>query len=207
VAVQAQERTKVVCLGDSTTAGTPGFLSPIEAPPDGEGNPESAYPYWVAKAHPEWMVLNRGVNGERSDQILNRFDRDVVSESPRVVVVLAGVNDVYQGFPAEFTEKNLDAMYEGAVSSKATPIGCSILPYNTIDERSFTKMTGINEWVKSTCQERGFPFCDTSMAASDPMRRDRLSGTPDGLHPDVAGYRMMGEQVTLTIERLLRFGR
>ena len=48
---------------------TPAFRSPIEAPPDGSGNVESQYAYWLMQAHPDWRVLNRGVNGERSDQI------------------------------------------------------------------------------------------------------------------------------------------
>jgi lysophospholipase L1-like esterase len=42
-------------------------------------------------------LLNRGVNGERSDEIAARFDRDVLAHRPRVVVIIAGVNDVYQG--------------------------------------------------------------------------------------------------------------
>ena len=62
----------IVALGDSTTAGTPGFQSPLEAPPNGAGNVESQYAYWLMRAHPEWQVLNRGVNGERSDQIRAR---------------------------------------------------------------------------------------------------------------------------------------
>src|SRR5436190_19180560 len=66
----------IVALGDSTTAGTPGFKSPIEAPPDGAGNVESQYAYWLMKTHPDWRVLNRGVDGERSDQIRARFERD-----------------------------------------------------------------------------------------------------------------------------------
>ena len=51
-------------------AGTPrAFSSPLEAPPDGRGDETSQYAYWLIRAHPEWDVLNRGVNGERSDQI------------------------------------------------------------------------------------------------------------------------------------------
>jgi hypothetical protein len=87
----------VVCLGDSTTAGTPLFKSPIESPPDGDGDEQSQFGYWLQRAQPEWQVLNRGVNGERSDEIERRFERDVIAHSPRVVVIIAGVNDVYQG--------------------------------------------------------------------------------------------------------------
>ncbi len=56
----------IVALGDSTTAGTPAFKSPIEAPPDGAGNVESQYAHWLMQSHPDWRVLNRGVNGERT---------------------------------------------------------------------------------------------------------------------------------------------
>ena len=73
----------IVALGDSTTAGTPAFKSPIEAPPNGSGNVESQYAYWLMQAHPDWQVLNRGVNGERSDQIRARFARDVGSARSR----------------------------------------------------------------------------------------------------------------------------
>src|SRR5213593_2452503 len=94
----------IVGLGVSTTAGTPGFRSPLEAPPDGSGNPESQYSYWLAHAHADWRVLNRGINGERSDQIAARFRRDVIQERQRrpgddrvLVAIVAGVNDIYQG--------------------------------------------------------------------------------------------------------------
>ena len=79
--------TTIVALGDSTTAGTPAFRSPIEAPPDGAGNVESQYAYWLMQTHPDWRVLNRGVNGERSDQIRARFARDVVAATPAAVVI------------------------------------------------------------------------------------------------------------------------
>ena len=44
----------IVALGDSTTAGTPGYKSPVEAPPNGSGNVESQYAYWLMRARPDW---------------------------------------------------------------------------------------------------------------------------------------------------------
>ena len=82
-------KLRIVGLGDSTTAGTPGFMSPLEAPPMGKGDPESQYAYWMMRTHPEWTVLNRGVNGERSDEIKARFQRDVLEEKPDYVIILA----------------------------------------------------------------------------------------------------------------------
>ena len=54
------QTTRIVALGDSTTAGTPGFQSPLEAPPNGRGDETSQYAYWLMRAQPGWEVLNRG---------------------------------------------------------------------------------------------------------------------------------------------------
>ena len=190
----------IVCLGDSTTAGTPGFLSPIEAPPRGAGNEKSQFAYWMARAHAEWEVLNRGVNGERSDQMLARFGRDVVHEEPRFVVILGGVNDIYQGFPPEFTKENLERMFGMSTRAGLTPVASSILPYNSMDQRQTKIMGELNVWIASTSGRLSIPFSDTNKAVASPDRPDRLAGSPDGLHPDVEGYRRMGAAISKTIE-------
>src|SRR5262249_42592655 len=95
----------ILSLGDSTTAGTPGFVSPLEAPPDGSGDETSQFAHWLMKAQPGWCVLNRGVNGERSDEIRARFDRDVLGAQPQALIVIAGVNDIYQGRSAAIVER------------------------------------------------------------------------------------------------------
>src|SRR5579872_3378970 len=111
----------IVALGDSTTAGTPGFQSPIEAPPDGRGDVTSQYAYWLMNTHPEWRVLNRGVNGQRTDQIHARFDPDVLEARPHAVVIIAGVNDIYQGRSAGAVTRELEGMYDIARAA-AIPI-------------------------------------------------------------------------------------
>lgn len=196
----ASSKLKIVGLGDSTTAGTPGFLSPLEAPPNGRGNPESQYAYWMMKLHPEWTVLNRGINGQRSDEILSRFRRDVVQESPDYVIVLAGVNDVYQGRPRESVEQNLSTMYIWFIKEAIVPVAATILPYNTMSASESEAIREINHWVEKTAQDLGIPFCDTNRAVADPANSNRLRSSPDGLHPDVSGYRRMAEALTRTIE-------
>src|SRR3954471_13196755 len=118
----------IVALGDSTTAGTPAYRSPLEAPPDGSGNVESQYSYWLMQTHPDWQVLNRGVNGERSDQIRGRFARDAAQPNPAVVVIIAGVNDVYQGRSAASVERELEAIYDAARAARIAVVVGSIIP-------------------------------------------------------------------------------
>lgn len=190
----------IVGLGDSTTAGTPGFRSPIEAPPEGEGNPESQYAYWIVQLHPAWTVLNRGVNGERSDQILRRFDRDVRAVRPDYVILLAGVNDIYQGFPTDLVRENLTAMADRAAEAGIAAVLATILPYNTASAAESRILRQMNRWIEGMARHRGLVFCDTHRAVADPQSYDRLATSPDGLHPDVAGYRRMGEALAAAIE-------
>jgi len=193
-------RLTIVGLGDSTTAGTPGFRSPLEAPPDGRGNPESQYAFWMMRAHPEWTVLNRGVNGERSDEIRARFARDVLEAHPDYAIILAGVNDIYQGLPPEAIERNLGPMYAESIDAGIVPVAATVLPYNVATERDNLAMRELNHWIESLSRILSIPLCDTRAAVADARDPDRLRGSPDGLHPGVDGYRAMGEELAETIE-------
>ena len=193
-------RLTIVGLGDSTTAGTPAFQSPLEAPPEGEGNPESQYAYWMMRSHPDWSVLNRGINGQTVAEVRARFDRDVLRVKPEYVIVLAGVNDIYGGASAESVERELAAMYADALDAGIVPVAASVLPYDRATPRATAAIFTLNIWIESLAKVLHIPFCDTHAAVADPAKPDRLRSSPDGLHPDVDGYRRMGEALATTIE-------
>ena len=199
-------RLKIVAIGDSTTAGTPGFLSPLESPPNGEGDEKSQYAYWMVKAHPEWDVLNRGINGQRTDQILSRFPRDVLGEKPWVAVILGGVNDIFQGFSVQSVQKNLERMYVLAGQSGVKPIACTVLPYDYMGPREEKALASLNKWISLECGRLSIPLADTNSAVADPKDPFKLSSSPDGLHPDVEGYRKMAGAISREVEGLLARG-
>jgi lysophospholipase L1-like esterase len=195
---------KIVALGDSTTAGTPGWLSPLEAPPAGSGDEESQYAYWLMRAHPEWEVLNRGVNGERSDEIARRFDRDVVTAAARIVVIIAGVNDVYQGRSVDAVTRNLRLMYDRARDAGVMVLAGTIVPYDTATPEQNRKMREINAWIEGEAErDPNVTFVDTRRAVASPHDPDRLASSPDSLHPSVDGYRHMAEAIRSSLERIL----
>ena len=97
--------------------------------------------YWLMQAHPDWRVLNRGVNGERSDQIRARFARDVVAAAARtLVVIIAGVNDVYQGRSADVGRARARGDYDAARAAKIPVVAGSIIPYNTATPEQNARM-------------------------------------------------------------------
>ena len=152
------------------------------------------------QSHPQWRVINQGINGQRSDEILARFDSSVTRHRPDVVVVLAGVNDLYQGDPAQPVIRNLKEIYDRAAAAGIRVVACSILPYNGISPQARVWMAEVNAWIKSYSESRGLPFCDLFHAVENPSRPWTLAPSPDGLHPDVAGYRKMAEAIAAAIE-------
>ncbi len=219
-----QTKVRIVAMGDSTTAGTPAFKSPREAPPAGRGDETSQYAYWLMKGHPEWEVINQGVNAERSDVIAARFDADVIAKKPAVVVIIAGVNDVYQGRPAQHVKEQLALMYARARAAGIRVVAGTIIPYNTATADQNARMKDINDWIRSQgradqnarmkaihdwirSQARGDPgvvVADTRAAVAAAGTPDKLATSPDGLHPDAAGYRKMADVIAPAIEQALR---
>jgi lysophospholipase L1-like esterase len=198
-----QKTLRIVALGDSTTAGTPGWKSPVEAPPAGAGDETSQFAYWLSKAHPEWEVLNRGVNGERSDQIRARFERDVLEAAPAIVIVIAGVNDVYQGRPAAHVIEQLRWMFDRAKQARIRVVAGSVIPYNTATGVQNAVMREINTRIRQHAEsDPNVEFVDTRAAAAAADDPDRLFDSPDELHPSPSGYRRMADAIRVVVERI-----
>jgi lysophospholipase L1-like esterase len=155
------------------------------------------------KTHPEWEVLNRGVNGQRSDEILSRFNRDVVREKPDYAIILAGVNEVYQEVPLDSVKINLKAMYMKAIEQNMVPVAATVLPYNS-SEKEATELNELNGWIIETACRLNIPLADTSLAVANPTNRNRLLTSADGLHPDVSGYHSMAIVLSQAIEKQLK---
>jgi lysophospholipase L1-like esterase len=128
----------------------------------------------------------------------------VVDAKPAMVIIIAGVNDVYQGKAVAHVTTQLRAMYDRAAAASIPVVAGSIVPYNTATDEQNAKMRAINTWIAAeAARDPRIEFADTRAAAAAPGQPDRLSGSPDGLHPDVAGYRKMAEALAPAIRRLL----
>ena len=180
------------------------FRSPVEAPPDGEGDATAPFPYWLMQAEPSWDVRNLGVNGERTDQIRARWDRDVAALKPAAVIILAGVNDVYQGRGIQYVTSELRAMYDLAAAARIPVVAGSIVPYNTATPEQNAKMHAINDWIRAeAARDANITFADTRAAAARDENPDLLRSSPDGLHPDADGYRRMAAALRAPIAAAL----
>jgi lysophospholipase L1-like esterase len=163
----------------------------------------SQFAYWLARARPHWRVLNRGVTGERSDEIAARFDRDVLGHDPQVVVIIAGVNDVYQGRDVAYVTTQLAALYSRTAAAGLAIVAGTIVPYNTATPEQNARMRAINAWIADTTRREELGFADTRAAAAAADNPDMLASSLDGLHPDVDGYRRMADALLAPIAAAL----
>ncbi|MCA9395686.1 MAG: SGNH/GDSL hydrolase family protein [Candidatus Omnitrophica bacterium] len=194
---------RIIALGDSTTAGTPLYQSPSEFPPYGRGDVKNQFVYWLQSKHRDWEVLNAGVNAERIDQIALRLDKDIFSKKPDMVIVMAGVNDIYQGYREPEVFSGLAGLYGELASERLPFIACSILPYNSAGFYQTRKIQTVNQWIRKRASEWGGYFCDTYRAVEDPKHPGKLISTMDGLHPDTKAHQLLAETIEQCIESSL----
>jgi lysophospholipase L1-like esterase len=155
--------------------------------------------------------INRGISGQTTPQMLVRFRQDVIDLKPKVVVILAGTNDIAGNtgpMTIEQTESNLASMADLAVANHIRVVLCSILPaFDYPWKRGLDpapKILAINSWMKALAAQKHYVYVDYHSAMKD--EHDGLPATlsKDGVHPLLAGYAVMTPLVQEGIEKALK---
>jgi lysophospholipase L1-like esterase len=154
--------------------------------------------------------INRGISGQTTPQMLVRFRQDVIALQPKVVVILAGINDIAGNtgpMTLVETEGNLASMAELAAANHIRVVLCSVLPALDFPWRSGMTPTGkvvaLNAWIKAYAAEKGHIYVDYYSAMKDERGGLPSSLSYDGVHPLPAGYAIMTPLVEAGIEKAL----
>jgi lysophospholipase L1-like esterase len=185
----------VVAVGDSITAGNPGWdPDPDRRPHEDPGDDEtSQYLYWAARANPGMRFRNHGVGGERTDEIRARLEPAAAGAD--VIVVQGGINDIVQGRAVGLASADLEAMVRRAKELAPVVLLPDVLPWNNGGpgaEPAIRHLNGSIARLAEAEQVTLLPFHET---LEDPERPGRMKEewTPDGNHPSVEGHRRLGE--------------
>jgi lysophospholipase L1-like esterase len=185
----------VVGLGDSITAGNPGWdPDPARRPFEDPGDDEtSQYLYWAAAAHPGMRFSNHGVGGERTDEIRARLESAVSGAD--VIVVQGGINDVVQGRSIELAAQDLQAMVRRAKELSEVVLLPNVLPWNNGWPGAEPQIRALNALIARLAEAEDVPLLPFHETLEDPERPGRMKAewTPDGNHPSVEGHRRLGE--------------
>jgi lysophospholipase L1-like esterase len=164
-------------------------------------------------AFPGKPYINRGISGQTTPQMLVRFRQDVIALQPKVVVILAGINDIAGNtgpMTLEQTEDNLASMAELAAAHHIRVVLCSLLPAFDFPWRPgmtpASKVLALNAWIKAYAAENGHVYVDYHTAMKDERGGLPASLSADGVHPLPAGYAVMKPLVEAGIEQALKAG-
>lgn len=210
VEVTRPDPRTIITFGDSITDGTASTVNANKRWPDVLAERLAAAGF----ARP---ISNQAIAGNRilswqspifGDPALARFDRDVLSvPNARWLVILEGVNDIGMGAAAPPSAAQLIAGYRQMIArAEARGIKtyiATILPYEGAryyQEAGETVRSQVNAWIRTNTDAAGFIDFDAAMrdpANPKKMKADLQSG--DWLHPNDAGYKVMGDAVDLAL--------
>ena len=189
-------QSRVVFMGDSIT----------------DAWPQRASEFFVGKPY-----LGRGIGGQTTPQMLIRFRPDVIDLKAKVVVILAGTNDIAGNtgpMSDEEIQSNIASMSELAKAHGIRVVLSSILPvsaYHTAPNgipqtisRPMTRIKANNEWMKSYAAAEKHVYLDYFSAMVDATGHLRTELSADDLHPNAAGYAIMGPLAESAIRQALQ---
>ena len=159
---------------------------------------------WGTKGTPGFFdndkMVERGISGEVTAQMVLRFRRDVIDLKPKTVVILCGCNDIAlnQGeYNEDYTFGNIVTMVQLAKANKIKPIVCSVLPAAAFPWRpevkdSSEKVASLNARLREYCAKNRVKYIDyfPAMVAEDGVSLNP-NYTNDGIHPTLPGYEVM----------------
>lgn len=157
--------------------------------------------HW-AKLHPEFFVENdligRGISGQVTAQMLCRFQADVIALRPKMVIIMAGTNDIAQnnGYVShEHIVQNIQSMCELARQNKIKPILCTCLPAAAFkwrpEMRPAEDIKRLNAMIEAYAKSEKIPFIDYYSHLVDEQGGLPKSYADDGVHPNRNGYAIM----------------
>ena len=184
----------VAAIGDSITAGNPGYdPNPELRRQLGLGDdPESQYEYWAEKEHPDLQFRNCGGRGERTGEIVRRFQECVSGAD--AVVIQGGINDLATGFSPQAVLANLRSMLEAANEESLDVAVADVLPYGPAPQTDRV-IDGLNRRIAAMARDLDAIVLPFHEVLEDRENRGVMKPewTADGIHPSVEGYRRLGE--------------
>ena len=156
------------------------------------------------------QYVNRGISGQTTPQMVVRFRPDVIDLKPKVVVILAGTNDIAGNTgptTPEQIEVNLMSMVEMAKANGIQVVLCSVLPAFDYPWRKglepAPKIVALNAWEKDYAESQGIIYLDYYSSMVDGRGGMQADLSADGVHPNKAGYTIMERLVGKSIGEAL----
>ena len=153
------------------------------------------------------FLINKGISGQTTIEMLSRFNEDVIKQSPQAVYILAGINDIAQNsgyISIDDISKNIIKMGLIAQKNNIKVVICSVLPVTEIKwnekiKNANQKVIELNHQLISSSKNNNFIYLDYY----NQMKEELSSLTYDGLHPNEKGYVKMSVIIKKSIAEIM----
>jgi lysophospholipase L1-like esterase len=143
----------------------------------------------------QYNLINCGVSGQTTSQMLARFENEVLNSKPDKVIILAGINDIAENngpISIENILKNITIMATKAIQHNIEVILCSVLPANrfhwNLKIKPSEKVIELNNLLKNYAKSNSLKFIDYFTAMVDDNNGLHSHYGADGVHPNLKGY-------------------
>lgn len=156
-------------------------------------------------------VVDRGISGQTSPQMLVRFYQDVVALHPQAVHIMAGTNDVAgntgPSSPDDF-KNNIRAMIDLARANRIQIVLASILPAERFpwrpDIQPVEQIRQLNHWLRQFADQHKLIYADYYSSLTTPSGAFRPELSNDGVHPNSDGYAAMRPIADAALRKAVR---
>ena len=157
-----------------------------------------------------------GISGHKSDQMLARLEKDVLSKKPQWMTLSCGVNDVWhgpRGVPLDEAmakagtyddkvatrgtyKQNITAIIDKAIAAGVKPV---MLTATVIQEKLDNKENGLlapyNDFLRSLAKEKHLPMAELNAMFQERIKAENKPNTKvltgDGVHMNGEGNKLM----------------
>ena len=155
--------------------------------------------------------VNRGISGQTTSQMLLRFRQDVIDLKPAVVVILAGINDIAENTgPIALKDifGNIVSLCQLAQVNKIRIVLSSVLPASDFPWnpglQPADKVVELNSMLKDYCRKNDIVYLDYYSHMVNDRKGLNRELAEDGVHPTLAGYRVMEPLAEKAIAQVLQ---
>ena len=199
-----------LCLGNSLTAGYPGYDPAPDGISNGYGNYNSQYEFWLKTLclehlerklgkieNIELIFVNKGIPGELTSNFLGRINYDLLSYKPKpnYSIIIGGTNDLGWGISNSKIVDNIKKLHELSRDIDIISIGGTIPPIKMEQSSGSYNMRKIelNEILTEFFEKNDIPYADLYNGMMDEVGNLKAEcAYIDGLHFSVEGYKQMG---------------
>lgn len=149
---------------------------------------------------PNQPVVNSGIAGNTTDQILASMKTRVYDYNPSKIFLLIGTNDLRDGKSQEAVVQNIEKIIEEIqINRKQAEIFVeSLYPVNAsvssaVGVRSNATIQNINVQLQEYCNEKDLTYIDLYAKLQDEQGNLQTQYTVDGLHLSDMGYQVVAE--------------